>query len=363
MLYVEEEILTHPRTLQIRGRFPDDEVIPCARYGEVFNRRAQSFRLQKRRPSLILAKKHRNFVLDAPPGFGIPGTTSLYFSHMLNCIYDCRYCYLQGMYRSANYVVFVNFEDFQWEIEAKIRGARGVGANGHDAASVPLFFFSGYDCDSLALEPVTRFAATFVPFFARFPDAFLELRTKSTQIKSLLEVDAVPNVVAAWSFTPEEVAEVTEHLTPSVDRRLRAMSRLAERGWRLGLRFDPLIYDRCYRERYRNLFEQVFATIPVASLHSVSVGPFRLSEGAFRTVVRLYPEEPLFAMPLAEEGGGVTYPRDLEQEMLAVVTADLLSHIPRELFFPTLSTPPPGGRERASGSGPAYEERPSGEEA
>ena len=57
MIYVEEEIQNHPRTLLIRGRFPDDEVVSCARYGEVFNRRAQSFRLQKRRPSLILAKK------------------------------------------------------------------------------------------------------------------------------------------------------------------------------------------------------------------------------------------------------------------------------------------------------------------
>jgi spore photoproduct lyase len=334
MLYVEEEILNHPRTLLIRGRFPDDEVIPCARYGEVFNRRAQNFRLQKRRPSLILARKHRNFVLDAPPGFGIPGTKSLYFSHMLNCIYDCRYCFLQGMYRSANYVVFVNFEDFQWEIETKIRAARTP------EGAEPLYFFSGYDCDSLALEPVTRFAATFVPFFAKFPEAMLELRTKSTQIKSLLEVDSVPNVVVAWSFTPEEVAESIEHLTPSVDRRLRAMSRLAERGWRLGLRFDPLLYDRSYRERYRNLFAQVFATVPVGSLHSVSLGPFRLSDGAFSTVVRLYPEEPLFAAPLVEEGGVVTYPRDLEQEMVATVTADLLSHIPREIFIPTLSTPP-----------------------
>ena len=331
MLYVEEEILSHPRTLQIRGRFPDDDVIPCARYGEVFNRRAQSFRLQKRRPSLILAKKHRNFLQETPEGFGFPGTRSLSFSHMLNCIYDCRYCFLQGMYRSANYVVFVNFEDFQWEIESRIRGARG---------GLPLCFFSGYDCDSLALEPVTHFAAIFVPFFARFPEALLELRTKSTQIKSLLDLDAPQNVVVAWSFTPEEVAEAVEHLTPSVDRRLRAMCRLAERGWRLGLRFDPLIYDESYRERYRNLFAQVFSTVPVASLHSVSLGPFRLSDGAFRTVIRLYPEEPLFAVPVAEEGGRVTYPPDREQEMVESVTEDLLAHIPREIFFPSLSLPP-----------------------
>jgi len=237
------------------------------------------------------------------------------------------------MYRSANYVVFVNFEDFQWEIEARIRAAR-------ERQGEPLFFFGGYDCDSLALEPVTHFAATFVPFFARFPEALLELRTKSTQVKSLLDLEAPPNVIVAWSFTPEEVAEAIEHLTPSVDRRLRAMSRLAERGWRLGLRFDPLIYDESYRERYRNLFAQVFSTVPVSSLHSVSLGPFRLSDSAFRTVVRLYPEEPLFAAPVAEEDGRVTYPPEREREMLAAVTEDLLTHIPKAIFFPTLSTPP-----------------------
>ena len=31
---------------------------------------------------------------------------------MLNCIYDCKYCFLQGMFNSANYLVFVNYQDF-----------------------------------------------------------------------------------------------------------------------------------------------------------------------------------------------------------------------------------------------------------
>ena len=161
MIYVEEEILNHPRTLQIQGRFPDAEIVPCSRYGEIFNRRAQHFRLQKRRPSLILAKKHRNFVHEAPGGYGIEGARNLVFSHMHNCIYDCRYCFLQGMYRSAHYVVFVNYEDFQWALEERVRASPGE----------TVWFFSGYECDSLALEPVTRFAASFVPFFARFPQA------------------------------------------------------------------------------------------------------------------------------------------------------------------------------------------------
>jgi spore photoproduct lyase len=330
MIYVEEDIQDHPRTLQIQARFPDAEIVPCSRYGEVFNRRAQHFRLQKRRPSLILAKKHRGFVHEAPAGFGIEGARSFTFSHMHNCIYDCRYCFLQGMYRSAHYVVFVNFEDFQWAIEERIRAAQGEET----------WFFSGYDCDSLALEPVTRFAASFVPFFARFPGVWLELRTKSTQIRSLLEMKAAPNVVVAFSFSPEEVQAAMEHLTPSVDRRIRAMERLQARGWRLGLRFDPLIYNEGYREQYRRLFEQVFGAVRLDSLHSVSLGPFRLAGDYFRTVTRLYPEDALFAAPFDEESEQVAYRRDLEEEMVGFCTAELLRHIPREIFVPGLSALP-----------------------
>jgi spore photoproduct lyase len=331
MIYVEEEILNHPRTLQIQSRFPDAEVVPCTRYGEIFNRRAQHFRLQKRLPSLILARKHRNFVQEAPEGYGIEGARNFLFSHMHNCIYDCRYCFLQGMHRSAHYVVFINYEDFQWALEERIRAREKETA----------WFFSGYECDSLALEPVTRFAASFVPFFARFPQARLELRTKSTQIKSLLDMEAVPNVVVAFSFTPEEVQAAMEHLTPSVDRRIRAMERLQERGWRLGLRFDPLIYNEDYRRQYRHLYEQVFGAVRLESLHSVSLGPFRLPADFFRTMLRLYPEEPLFAAPLDEENGGpVAYRRDLQEEMMAFCREELLRYVPREILFPGLSVLP-----------------------
>ena len=81
--------------------------------------------------------------MPTPPDYGLGADRHYYFSHMLNCLYDCRYCFLQGMYQSANYVLFVNFEDFQSDI-------RSIAEANPDQQH---FFFSGYDCDSLA--PVT----------------------------------------------------------------------------------------------------------------------------------------------------------------------------------------------------------------
>ena len=51
-IYIEREIAGHPRVRQICENFSDAVVIICERYGEVFNPKAQNFRLQKQRPAL-----------------------------------------------------------------------------------------------------------------------------------------------------------------------------------------------------------------------------------------------------------------------------------------------------------------------
>jgi spore photoproduct lyase len=78
--------------------------------------RARISGYRKQAPALILAKKHGKKVLPAPEGYGFEQGSGFYFSHMLNCLYDCRYCFLQGMYRSAHYILFTNYEDFMHDI-------------------------------------------------------------------------------------------------------------------------------------------------------------------------------------------------------------------------------------------------------
>ncbi|MGZ5013657.1 MAG: spore photoproduct lyase family protein, partial [Methylobacter sp.] len=310
--------------LDIMARFPQAKKITCGRYGEVFNPKAQNFRLQKQQPALILAEKYKNFALPAPGGYGIGATRNYYFSHMLNCLYDCRYCFLQGMYRSANYVLFVNYEDFQQDIRQLCV----------EAPDEPVHFFSGYDCDSLALEPVTGFAEQFLPFFATLPNAWLELRTKSTQVRSLLNREPLPRCIVAFSLSPDQIAAKVEAKAPSVERRLDALCKLQQQGWQIGLRFDPLIYQSGYQQQYRELFEQVFSRIDLNRLHSVSLGVFRLPENFFKKVHKLYPDEKLFASPLISQQGMMSYQQELEREMMQYCSELLLSYIPDAKFFP-----------------------------
>ena len=322
-IYVENAVACHERTKTMTGRFPDAARVTCDRYQEVFNPKAQNFRLQKKKPALILAKKFGATVLPAPEGYGIGGEHNYYFSHMLNCIYDCRYCFLQGMYRSAHYVVFVNYERFFDGMAAKLKNHRGEN----------VWFFSGYDCDSLALEPVTGFVRELLDWLREHPRAQVELRTKSTQVRSLFETVPLPNVVIAYSLTPDQTAATLEHKAPSVEKRLAALAELAERGWNVGLRFDPVLYESRYQSLYQRLFEDVFDRVPQNSIHSVTLGPFRMPKPYFRNVTRLYPDEALFAGPFESRDKMISYSTDCEQQMMSFCHDQLLRYTSADKIY------------------------------
>jgi len=323
-IYIEAAVRQHPRTSAILSRFPKARLIPCERYGEVFNPRSQDFRIQKQRPALILAEKFDNFILPAPEGFGIGGEENFYFSHILNCLYDCRYCFLQGMFRSANYLLFINYESFMSAIDRKL---------GETVANKTVTFFSGYDCDSLALESMTGFTEAFLPFFRERPRALLELRTKSVNIQLLLNSEPFDNCITAFSFTPEEISEKTEDGVPPVKSRIKAMNRLAERGWPLGLRLDPLICHDGFKSTYRRLVNDIFTAVPAKAFHSVSLGPMRFPTAMFDTIAKLYPENRLLAGPLHRSNGMVTYQKEVEEEMTQFCRSLLSEHLPTEKFF------------------------------
>jgi DNA repair photolyase len=323
-IYIEDEIAEHPRTFAILERFPDATKISCKRYGEIFNRKAQNFRLQKKQPALILARKHKGMVLPTPKQYAIGAEHNYYFSHMLNCLYDCRYCFLQGMFQSAHYVLFINYEDFIDDMQSSL--------SKHNNQAV--HFFSGYDCDSLALDPVTNFTNEFLPFFEKNPQALLELRTKSTQIRNLLKRDPINNCVIAFSFTPDKIASALEHKAPDIEKRLNAIIDLQQAGWQIGLRFDPLIYTKDYAQEYTDLFKNVFSRINPDLIHSVSLGGFRLPKGYFRKLEKLYPDEKLFLSPLDEDDNSIGYPADIRDGMLEFCKDIIVQHIPSEKFFP-----------------------------
>ena len=322
-IFIESEVKDHPNTQNVIKRLRKASIFEIDRYQEMFNKRQQNFRIQKQNPALILAKKHDNFVLPAPSGFGIDAQKNYYFSHMYNCIYDCRYCFLQGMYSSANYVLFVNYDDFFKSISDTIDANRNSS----------ITFFSGYDCDSLAFEKITGFADTAMEFFSNFSSVELELRTKSIVSDIFLKRNPIANCIIAYSLSPESTARILDHKAPSIIRRISALKKLANNGWSVGLRFDPLIYCAGWEEMYSQLFEKIFSDINISQVHSVSHGPLRYPKEMYKKISGLYPNDKLFSFPMETKDGIVSYGKEIEEEMSAFLQIELAKYTSKNKIF------------------------------
>ena len=322
-VYCEEEVFDHPTSVRVRKALPRADWFPIRTYQELFNKRYQNFRLQKKCPELILAKKHNNFVLPVPSGFGMNTSENFYFSHMYNCLYDCKYCFLQGMYTSANFVLFVNYEDFFHSISNLNNEINGGSAT----------FFSGYDCDSLAFDKVSGFADKALDFFSHNPDMNLELRTKSIAVSSLLKREAISNCIIAFSLLPHKVSKVLDLKAPSVARRLHALKTLARHGWKIGLRFDPLIYCRGWEDHYSNLIADIMQDLLDNNIHSVSFGPLRFPKKMYKKISGYYPNDKFYAFPMEEKNGIVSYDSHLEVQMRRFLEKELSKYVSEEKIF------------------------------
>ena len=317
-LYIERAILDHPRAQNII-RHTKLKPIICEHYGEIINSRRQDFRLQKQAQSLVLATRQGKRIHPAQPGYSIVANSShYYFSHLLNCPYDCSYCFLQGRYHSAHLVLFINYEDFSNDI-------RTLCTNNP-------CFFSGYDSDSLALEPLSGFAEYMVTVFRKL-EATLELRTRSLQLRNLYRQEPCANVVLAFSISPDQVRQAMEPMIPNSETRLRAMKKLGTMGWPLGLRFEPVIDYGDTMANYRQLIAATFKELEPGWIHSATISPLHMPNTYFQRAARRNPEVALYAQPLQLNNGIRSYTQQRQQQMLTAIKHELEQYMPAQLVY------------------------------
>ncbi|ADR32813.1 DNA repair photolyase-like protein [Sulfuricurvum kujiense DSM 16994] len=315
-LYIERGILEHPQTQMIRVKFSDSQVIVIEHYKEVFNRSAQSFAAQSSAKKLILARKEGKFLHEGSQysdGFGIK--QFFYASSVMGCLYDCDYCYLQGLYPSANTVLFVNLEDAFEQLTPYL---------GEDTLVA-----TSYDTDTMAIESLTHQTKSWLDFAAQNEKLHLEIRTKSANIKALK--NNIPNdrVTLAWTLSPQEIIDRYEHATPSLQKRLSAVREAIQLGWKVRLCIDPVIYTENFDSLYPQLIETIFATIDPESIEHLTLGSFRMSQSHLRSLKKLRRSDVAF-FPYTVKDEMATYPETVESYILETLLAKATQYLPQE---------------------------------
>ena len=144
-IYLEKDAVVYPLTQLTLSKFPKAEILEIDHYKDVFNRPRQDFQLQKASMKLILAKKTEPFLYPASDMVQEYGTPNVFYNTpILNCLYNCDYCFLQGMYPSGNLVVFVNEEDFFNSIKNKL--------NDLDDSAKSMVVSISYNTDLMAMN-------------------------------------------------------------------------------------------------------------------------------------------------------------------------------------------------------------------
>jgi len=321
-IYVEETAHDHPRTKRILTRFPKARIIPITSYKEVFNRYNQNFQFQKQSRKLILANRTDEFLYRGS-GFApdFEHKNFYYNTLALNCLYDCEYCYLQGMFPSAHLVAFVNNEGFLRAIEERIANEKS------------LYLCLSYDTDLLALEDLFGYVAEWIQFANFHPGLTLEVRTKSAAVQTLLHVPPNPRIILAWTLSPHSIARQYETGTPSTEARIKAIQRVADHGWPVRLCLDPILPVTNWRNEYKDLLRSVASVIAPESISEISLGTFRISSGYFKQMKKHRQSSSLLHQRYEDKNGVVSLPVDQEQEVLLEIKALAEELFPREKIY------------------------------
>ncbi len=388
-IYAEKTVLSHPLATQIISCFPKAKVIPIDHYKDLFNRSHQDSGVQKQSQKLILAEKHGTLIYPGAPVCQSFGEEHFYYtSCVMNCLFDCEYCYLKGMYPSGNLVIFLNLNDVFREAEALLQ-------------KHPVYLCVSYDTDLPALESVTEGAAAFpasyfgsseasvsgiIPkstqfqndpnptsrgsgiqskpehlaskenklhpnmtsdstqpltggyvtawenFTAAHPDLTIEIRTKAAPEGFFKNRIPHKNVIYAFTLSPQSVIERYEHGTASLNARLQAIKTAQENGFPVRLCFDPMLHVKNYEEVYREMWEQVFTTVDPNKIRDISIGTFRISASYLKQMRRILPNSAPCQFPFETKEGYCGYPKDIETRMISLAEECISRYTNASLF-------------------------------
>ena len=316
-IYVEERAFGYPLTEQILAKIPDANVVKIKHYKDVFDRKRQDAPRQKEHQALIIAVRDGSRIFKGAPVCQSFGNKNFYYaSSMMNCPFDCEYCYLKGMYPSSNMVVFVNLEDYRADVEEKLREG-------------PMYVCASYDTDLLAMNSLTGHADFWKETALDHEDLLVELRTKAAvDVK-----DNIPNVIYAFTLSPEEVVTDLERYTAPVSARISAAAKAIEAGAKVRLCFDPIIKITGWKEAYEKLIGEASSRIDFGKLTDVSVGTFRISGDYLNKMRRAYPASKTAWYPYVIKDGVAQYEPDTDRQMQEFVCGLLEKHIGREKIF------------------------------
>ena len=179
------------------------------------------------------------------------------------CTMDCSYCILQAYFHPPVLQYFTGLE--------------ALGSNLEKTFNQDKIFRigTGEYTDSLIWEKISLQPQFLVKKFAQQNSCILELKTKTVNVESLLDLDHNGKTIIAWSLNTDEIISSEERGTTTLKTRLEAAKLVEAKGYKLAFHFDPMVIYPGYKNHYKEVIHQIFKYVNPENIVWISIGSFR----------------------------------------------------------------------------------------
>jgi spore photoproduct lyase len=224
----------------------------------------------------VILKKFRGRIFQKCPGSpGVICCNYLLLNIGFNCLYNCTYCYLNYYLNSYGLIQFINTETSFQDIWDTVRENRDMAYR----------IGTGEYTDSLIFDDVTGIGTSLITGSARYRNLFIELKTKSDNIRHLLDIREKGNAVLAWSLNTTRNIDLYEAGAASLEERLDSAAAACGAGYLIAFHFDPIITRDGNVEEYLEVVDRIFKKTDPGRVAWISLGCFRHSPG-FKEIIR-----------------------------------------------------------------------------
>ncbi|MEA3332247.1 MAG: DNA photolyase [Pseudomonadota bacterium] len=320
---VEDEASDCPLVESIIDRLPNPEVVVVKRpTGADVDRLSQDF---SPLTTLFLAR-HRGRFLKACPGTAETYRCCLYqILHLgLGCNIGCSYCVLQGYLNNPFITQFVNLDDAFAELDRELKRPGTFYRIG-----------TGEFTDSLFMDPLTGLAPRLLDYFGRCPNAVLELKTKSVAIAGLLDYPGeIGETIVSWSLNAPQVCAKEEGHAATIEERLTAAALCRQRGYRIGLHFDPLLDFSGWEDEYRQTVASIFAHLQGDDIIWISIGAFRFMPQVKDVLKENHPQTNITAGEFIRGlDGKQRYFSDIRRQLYRFLVTEIRRYAPNVFIY------------------------------
>ena len=218
-----------------------------------------------------------------------------------SCGFDCSYCSIQSFYNQNKIGFDKDFKQKLKNLELDPKQIYHIG--------------TGQSSDSLMWGNKDGILDALFEFARNNPNVILEFKTKSNNIKYLVENEVPRNIIATWSLNTQTIIDNEEHLTASLEDRIKSARTLANKGILVGFHFHPIIQYENYLVEYQEIYEKLQELFKPSEVVMISFGTLTFIKPVIKKLRQRELKTKILQMPFESINGKQSYSLSIKKEM------------------------------------------------